>query len=427
MSSTSPSVATANRWLIVLSGVIMQLALGSVYAWSIYTKSLIKDNHWSVTQATLPFTISIAFIGIGAIIGGMWQDRVGPRLVALVGGILYSIGVILASFSIHNLTMLVISYGILGGTGIGLAYITPVAMLVKWFPDRRGLVTGLAVAGFGGGAVAVSLLGPSLITNSGVNGALLAFGIAYLILTILAALYFQNPPAGWSPPGWTAAPNVASQRATRDFTQAQALTRPQWYALWAMLTLNVTAGIMLISQAAPLATSKGQAVEAAAGFVALVSVFNATGRFFWSWLSDLIGRRQVFMTMFGIQAVIFAVLTFAGKGLGFGPFAALMLIVALCYGGGFGTMPAFTADYFGAKYAGAIYGTMLTAWSVGGILGPILIAQVKDRTGGYTLAFGVITVVMLASLLLPIFTRAPRAADEAPQAATARAQAGPAS
>lgn len=420
MTSNSPTAATANRWLIVLAGVIMQLALGSVYAWSIYTKSLITANHWTVTQATLPFTISIAFIGIGAIIGGMWQDRVGPRMVALVGGIVYSLGVILASFSIHNLTMLVISYGVAGGTGIGLAYITPVAMLVKWFPDRRGLVTGLAVAGFGGGAVAVSLLGPSLIKSGGVNGALLSFGIAYLILTVLAALFFQNPPAGWSPAGWTAAPRMASQRATRDFTQGEALGRPQWYALWAMLTLNVTAGIMLISQAAPLATSKGQTVAAAAGFVALVSVFNATGRFFWSWLSDLIGRRQVFMTMFGIQAVIFAILTFAGTSLGFGAFAALMLIVALCYGGGFGTMPAFTADYFGAKFAGAIYGTMLTAWSVGGILGPILIAQVKDRTGGYTVAFGVIAVVMLASLLLPLFTRAPQASAEAPQTADAR-------
>jgi OFA family oxalate/formate antiporter-like MFS transporter len=181
---------------------------------------------------------------------------------------------------------------------------------------------------------------------------------------------------------------------------------------------------MLISQAAPLATSLGQTVTAAAGFVALVSVFNATGRLFWSWLSDLIGRRQVFMTMFGLQAVIFAVLAFTGKSLGFTTVAALLLIVALCYGGGFGSMPAFTADYFGAKYAGAIYGTMLTAWSVGGILGPILIAQVKDRTGGYTAAFGIIAVVMLASLLLPIFTRAPQVAGEAPQTAAARAQTG---
>lgn len=421
MTSSTPAATTANRWIIVIAGVIMQLALGSVYAWSIYTKSLIKANGWSVTQATLPFTIAIAFIGIGAIIGGMWQDRVGPRLVALTGGIVYSAGVILAGFSIHNLTLLVITYGVLGGTGIGLAYITPVAMLVKWFPDRRGLVTGLAVAGFGGGAVAVSLLGPSLIASSGVNGALLAFGIAYLILTVASALFFQNPANGWAPAGWTPAPRLASQRATRDFTQSEALSRPQWYALWAMLTLNVTAGIMLISQAAPLATSKGQTIAAAAGFVALVSVFNATGRLFWSWLSDLIGRRQVFMTMFGLQAIIFAILTFAGKSLGFGAFAALMLIVALCYGGGFGSMPAFTADYFGAKYAGAIYGTMLTAWSVGGILGPILIAQVKDRTGGYTAAFAIIAVVMLASLLLPMFTRAPQADAATPQPAQARA------
>lgn len=419
MTSSSPASTAANRWVIVIAGVIMQLALGSVYAWSIYTKSLIKANGWSVTQATLPFTIAIAFIGIGAIIGGMWQDRVGPRIVALTGGIVYSLGVILASFSIHSLTLLVISYGVLGGGGIGLAYIVPVAMLVKWFPDRRGLVTGLAVAGFGGGAVAVSLLGPSLIISSGVNGALLSFGVAYLVLTVLAALFFQNPPAGWSPAGWTPAPRLAEQRATRDFTQSEALSRPQWYALWAMLTLNVTAGIMLISQAAPLATSKGQTVAAAAGFVALVSVFNATGRLFWSWLSDLIGRRQVFMAMFGLQAIIFAILTFAGSGLGFSVYAALILIVALCYGGGFGAMPAFTADYFGAKYAGAIYGSMLTAWSVGGILGPILIAQVKDRTGGYAVAFGIITVVMLASLLLPMFTRAPKAAVESPTVARA--------
>ncbi|GAC1448051.1 MAG: OFA family MFS transporter [Ktedonobacterales bacterium] len=395
-----------NRWVIAAAAIVMQLALGAVYAWSVFVKPLIKLNHWSTTDVTLTFTLTILALGIASAVGGFWLERVGPRLVAIVGGVLYGLGYLLAGFSTHNLTALYLTYGIIGGTGIGLSYIVPVATLVKWFPDKRGLVTGLAVCGFGGGAVIAAQIAPRLIVAQGLGTTFIVLGFAYLVMVVAPALLYVNPPAGYVPTGWTPSAQQASQRAARDFTTGEALRTPQWYILWAILALNVSAGIMLISQAAPLAenlTKVGPFV--AAGLVTAISVFNAIGRVFWAWLSDLIGRRQVFLTMFALQFVVFLALVQVHN---FAVLAVLAVIVALCYGGGFGTMPAFTADYFGPRRAGPIYGTMLTAWSAGGILGPILIARVKDITGGYTVALLAIAIIMAVSTVLPLVARPPQ-------------------
>ncbi len=409
MATNAAAQRLPNRWVLVVAAVVMQLSLGAVYAWSVFVTPLRDAHKWTATEVTLTFTIAIAVLGIGAAIGGFWMDRVGPRFVATVAGVCYGLGVFLAGFSGGNLPILYLSYGVLGGLGMGLGYIVPVATLVKWFPDKRGVVTGLAVAGFGAGAVITSPVATALITSVGVSTTFMILGIVYLILVVAAAQFFSNPPAGYAPAGWTPSARVTAQRATKDFTPREALTRGQWYVLWAILTLNVTAGIAIISQAKPLAQSVGATAVIATGFVSVIAIFNGLGRFAWAWLSDVVGRRQVFITMFALQAVIFLIL---GRLPAFALFAPLACIVALCYGGGFGTMPAFTADYFGPKRAGAIYGTMLTAWSAGGVLGPILIAQVIDRTKSYGAAFTIIAVIMLASIALPLFVRPPRAVAE---------------
>ncbi|WP_052888462.1 OFA family MFS transporter [Thermogemmatispora carboxidivorans] len=420
MATATSTTQVRNRWIIVIAAIVMQLALGSVYAWSVFSSQLQKLYGWDNTQATLPFTIAILVLGIAAAIGGFWMDRVGPRIVGTTAAVCYGLGVFLAGFTGNQLALLCLAYGVLGGLGMGLGYIVPVATLVKWFPDKRGMVTGLAVFGFGGGAVIVSQVGPLLMSAygggvqaRGIGPAFMTLGIIYLILIGLASQFYANPPAGYRPAGWTPSAQVIAQRATRDFTPGEALTRWQWYALWGILALNVTAGIAMISQAKQIALGGGAPDALATLFVSLISIFNACGRFVWAWLSDLIGRRQVFMIMFALQVVLFLLMAAFVKA-----FAIILvpaLLVALCYGGGFGTMPAFTADYFGPKNSGSIYGLMLTAWSAGGVLGPILIAQVKDRTGGYVVALVALAIIMALSFLLPLLTRPPRieAAGEA--------------
>ncbi|SRR5579884_490044 len=410
-----------NRWLIVVAAIFMQLALGAVYAWSVFVKPLRDANpDWNVTDVTLTFTLAIFFLGIGSTIGGFWMDRSGPRIVATAAGVCYGVGVFLSGFAYHNLYLLWFAYGVLGGLGMGLGYIVPVATLVKWFPDRRGLITGLAVGGFGAGALITAPVATSLIQTPGI-GVPLTFnilGIVYFIFVVVAAQAYTNPPEGYRPPGWEPSSLVLSQRATHDYTLGEALHTWQWYALWAMLFLNVSAGIMVISQAAPMAENiTGVSSIVAAGLVSLISIANGAGRVFWAWLSDMITRRYTYLALFLVQVVVFLLMTQARS---FGLFAVLAFIVGLCYGGGFGTMPSFAADYFGPKYSGFVYGTMLTAWGAGGILGPILIARVKDLTDSYTQAMVIIAVIMLVSAILPLIVHPPTTDRRAPAQAPAR-------
>ena len=407
----------ANRWTIVIAAIFMQLALGAVYAWSVFVLPLQKINpKWNVTQVTLTFTIAIFFLGIGSTIGGFWMDKKGPRIVASAAGVCYGLGVFLSGFAGTNLTWLWITYGVLGGLGMGLGYIVPVATLVKWFPDRRGLITGLAVGGFGAGALITAPAATALIASVGVYSTFSILGVIYFIFVISAAQFYKNPPAGYKPAGWEPSAVQVGQRSSRDFTLGEALHTWQWYALWAILCLNVSAGIMLISQASPMAQGiTGVSATVAAGLVSTIAIFNGGGRVFWAWLSDMITRRRVFITMFLLQFVLFLLMT---QTRSFAIFTVLALLVALCYGGGFGTMPSFCADYFGPKYTGFVYGTMITAWGVGGILGPILIARIKDLTDGYTSAMYIIAAVMLVSTVLPLIVRPP---DRAPVARAATA------
>ncbi len=398
MSRSSISSAP-NRWVIATAAFCMQLALGAVYAWSVFLKPVSGLYKVGLPQANLTFSITLLALGITAGFGGYFNSRFGPRTIATVAGIIYGLGIILAGFVAPNIFLLYLTYGIIGGIGLGLGYIVALAMLIKWFPDRRGFITGLAVAGFGGGAaitgpIAANLLIPPL----GLGTTFVILGIAYLVIVVVSAQFFQTAPEGYAPAGW--APSVQQQglRARHDFSLREALSSPRWYVLWLTLALNVVAGAALISVASPLA-QKFTLVSAgvASALVVTISIFNGVGRLFWGWLSDAIGRPYTFLALFIVQIFAFLSIPFIGN------FALLFIpasIIGLCYGGGFGTMPAFAADFFGPKNAGTIYGVMLTAWSAGGIVGPLLIASMDYKT-----ALFIIAGIMLVSCALPLIAR----------------------
>src|SRR5882757_6561801 len=297
---------TANRWVIAIAGIFLQIALGAVYAWSVFRIPLSKQFGWSISEVTFTFTISIFVLGFAAFFGGLWMNRKGPRVVALTGGTLYGLGVFLTNFSANNLWWLYFSYGFIGGLGLGLGYIVPVAVLVKWFPDRRGLITGIAVGGFGAGALITAPVATRLIQSVGVLSTFAYLGIAYLIVTLVTGLFMQNPPDGWRPEGWTPTASQTSHRAGRDYTLGEALKTWQWWALWLLLFLNTCAGISIISQEAPLFQElAGVTAVVAASMVGLASIGNAVGRVFWAWASDSITRRVTFLVTFLSQILLF--------------------------------------------------------------------------------------------------------------------------
>ena len=383
----------------------MQIALGAVYAWSVFRIPLTQSYGWTVSQVTQVFELGIFVLGIAAFAGGLWMKRSGPRSIAAVASVCYGLGWVLAGQAGGNLLLLTLSYGVLGGIGLGLGYIVPLATLIKWFPDKRGMITGLTVAGFGAGALITAPVAERLISSVGVSQTFTTLGVIYFILVAGSAVFMKNPPDGYRPAGWNP-PLNQQQRSGNDYTLGEALRTWQWYALWAILFLNTLAGISIISQAAPLAQEVTHvSVVAAADLVGIISIANGAGRFLWAWSSDFIGRARVFQVMFLAQAIVFFLLTRVHS---FGGLAVLAFIVLLCYGGGFGTMPAFAADYFGSRDVGTIYGLMLTAWGSAGVLGPTLIAQVRQSTGQYTEALDIIAGIMLLSAALPFIIRPPK-------------------
>jgi len=437
MASTSP--AASNRWGIALAGIIVMICLGTVYSWSLFTNSFVAGFNWSTQDATIPFELAIFFLGIGAIIGGRWQDRVGPRTVTIVGVLLWGIGLVLAGLGTEALgkPWLYLTYGVIGGLGLGMGYVTPVAMVTKWFPDRRGLGSGMVVMGFGLGAffynqvvarldvykaaakpagafvaakAAAIKAGTTFYPNAyllkpeELHGILMIFtisGIVFIILGGVCAWALKNPPAGYSVAGATA----AAVAHTPSYTPQQALSMPQLYGLWLLLFLNVTAGILIISNAVPIYSELTSALPAiAAQIYGLLAIFNGLGRFFWGTVSDRIGRNMTYTVMFVIQAVVFFIM---GEVHSLGGVGICFAIVLLCYGGGFGVMPSFTADFFGTKYLGQIYGYILTAWGVGGVVGPSIAAFVRDRTGSYAGALIPVAVMLIVAACIPFFVRKP--------------------
>ena len=397
---------TKGRWLLAGAAVLVQLALGAVYAWSVFVNPLIGQMGWSRTQTALPFIVTVGVLFIGTLVGGRIQDRIGPRPVVLAGGIIYSVGVMLASLvsTPDQLWLLVLTYGVVAGLGLGVGYIVPIAMLVKWFPDKRGLITGIAVAGFGAGALITAPVANRLMVADDVSQVFLPLGLAYLVATILGGAFFRNPSPGYRVPGFDGSRARVAGTA-HSFKLGEALRTPQWYRLTAILALNVTAGIALISQAAPAAVEiTGMSAANAASLVGVFAVFNGAGRVVWGWTSDFIGRMRAFLAIFAVQVLCFALLPSA---MSVALFVVLGSLVYLCYGGGFGTMPATAADFFGPDNAGGIYGAMIVGWSIGGVVGPLVIAAIADATGGFTIPFYIIAAMVLGSAVLPLTTKKP--------------------
>ncbi len=409
---------TRGRWGIVIAALLLQFSIGAVYAWSVFSTALKSPASMGLSnpEASLPFEVTIGMIFIGTYIGGRIQDNRGPRPVALTGGIIYAVGSLLASFA-HDHSqfwLLVLGYGVIGGFGLGLAYIVPIAMLQKWFPDKRGLITGLAVAGFGFGAVLTAPVAHWLIAMHPQNPdwAFLPLGLGYLVLSVAGAAFFRNPPQGYSVPGWVPATTGRVRDAFKEYTGREALRAPQWYLLTAILTLNTTVGISLISQANSSAVDiAGYSLTGAAGVVGVLALFNGGGRIFWAWISNRTGRMTAFGLMLGLQGVCLLIIPHASNP---ALFVILAAIVYLCYGGGFGTMPATAGDFFGVKHSGAIYGLMIIAWSLGGVIGPPIIASLIGANKAYTQGYTVVGVIALIAIVLPVITRMPRPKDDAP-------------
>ncbi len=407
MRDSSVQSSVPNRWVIAGAAFVMQLALGAVYAWSVFLPKVMDLYHVSKVSANATFSITLVALGITAGFGGYLNNRFGPRTIAMVAGTLYGLGIFLASFVSPNITLLYLTYGVIGGIGIGLGYIVALAMLIKWFPDRRGFITGLAVAGFGGGAaITAPIASYVLLPSLKLNTTFLVLGIVYFVIVVAAAQFYRRAPDGYAPAGWTPSVQQQTVRSTREYRLGEALSSPRWYVLWLILALNVTAGAALISVAAPLARDfTGVALTTASALVVTISIFNGIGRLFWGWVSDFIGRPFTFLSLFVIQIIAFALMPLIGQG----QFALLFIPAS-------GTMPAFAADFFGPRNAGTIYGVMLTAWSAGAIAGPILIASVDFRTALY-----IIAVIMAVSTILPLVARVlVRRQSAAAQAAAGR-------
>jgi OFA family oxalate/formate antiporter-like MFS transporter len=400
------------RWRVAAAGTALMACLGTVYGWSLFAQPLAAAFGWSAARTTAPFAAAIFFLGVGAIAGGRWQDRAGPGPVALTGAILWGLGNLLAGLGTAALgwAWLVATYGVVGGLGLGLGYVTPVAAVTKWFPDRRGLGSGLVVMGFGLGAffyalVLRSLPGLSSGSPGGLLGIFSASGLLFLAVGGGAAALVRNPPAGPALASARAAPQEAAPASGLDLPPREALRRPQFWSLWAMLFLNVTAGILFISNAVPIMRElTGAEPATAAAIYGAIALFNGLGRFFWGAVSDRIGRNRAYLLIYATQAAIFSI---AGGVHSLAAVTILFAVVLLDYGGGFGTMPSLTADYFGTRWLGVNYGWILTAWGAAGIAGPIFVALVKDRTGTFSGALPVIAVVLGLSTILPIVTRRP--------------------
>src|SRR5882757_2309114 len=300
---------SSNRWIIAIAGIVMQIALGAVYAWSVFRIPLTQSYGWSVSQVTQIFELAIFMLGFAAFAGGLWMKRSGPRGIAAAAGLCYGLGWVLAGQAGGNLLLLTLSYGVLGGIGLGLGYIVPLATLIKWFPDKRGMITGLTVAGFGAGALITAPVAERLISWCGVSQTFTTLGIIYFALVSGSAIFMKNPPDGYRPERWNP-PLNHKQHSGSDCSLGEALRTWQWYALWAILFLNTLAGISIISQAAPLAQEVTHvSVVAAAGLVGIISIANGAGRFLWAWASDFMGRARVFQVMFVAQAIIFFLLS----------------------------------------------------------------------------------------------------------------------
>ncbi|MET0766137.1 MAG: OFA family MFS transporter [Aeromicrobium sp.] len=393
-----------NRWLIPPAALAVHLCIGQVYATSVYKASLVQHFDSSLTKIGVIFSIAIVMLGLSAAIFGTWVDSGGPRRAMVTAALFWSGGFMIGSLGIatDQLWLVYLGYGFIGGIGLGIGYISPVSTLIKWFPDRPGLATGMAIMGFGGGAMIASPLSSKLLgifdeqydtatglaSGSAVAKLFVTLGLIYLVLMLFGAWLIRVPADGWKPQGFDPSKVKGKALVTTDNVSADnAIKTKQFWFLWVVLFCNVTAGIGILEQAAPMiqdffrdGDTSSVSAASAAGFVGLLSLFNLAGRFLWSTTSDVVGRKNVYVVYLGVGVILYALLAFQGSS-STTLFALLAGVILSFYGGGFATAPAYLRDLFGTFQVGAIHGRLLTAWSAAGVAGPLIVNRILDTQG----------------------------------------------
>ena len=421
-----------NRFLVPPAALAVHLSIGQAYAFSTFKLPLTKligvthsaAADWKLTEVGWAFSIAIAILGLSAAVFGRWVERVGPRRSMFVAALCFAGGFIVAAVGIryHQIALLYLGYGVLGGCGLGIGYISPVSTLIKWFPDRPGMATGMAIMGFGGGALIAAPLSLILMehfrsaTSTGVLETFVTLGVMYFMFMMIGVINVRVPADDWRPAGWVA-PTTASRTVTSaNVTVEMAWKTPQFWLLWGVLCMNVTAGIGVLGQASPMIQEifPGRVTPAAAaGFVGLLSLFNMGGRFFWAATSDYIGRRNTYLVFFVLGIVLYALVPSIGQLGSISLFVLAVAVIISMYGGGFATVPAYLRDLFGTLNVGAIHGRLLTAWAVAGVLGPELFDYIREiqldrgvpKAQAYSITMYVMCGFLTVGLLLTLGLR----------------------
>jgi len=405
-----------NRWLIAASAVGIHISIGSVYAWSVVINPLISKFGWERWQISLAFSIAIFFLGMSAATFGHFVESRGPRVSGTLSAVCFGLGVTGAGLAIllKSLPLLYFFYGVLGGIGLGTGYISPVSTLIKWFPDKRGLATGMAIMGFGFAALISSPIMQLLIGKFGIANMFFILGPIYFVIMFCSAQYLAPPPEGWAPAGFHESIASGKRKVKKDLamlTANESVKTIRFYYLWLMLCINITCGIAILSVASPLAQEvTGMTPIAAAAMVGMMGLFNGLGRIGWSSLSDHLGRPAIWTTFFVIEiAAYFLVPNITSQIL----FQILLFLIMTCYGGAFASVPAYISDIFGTKQVSAIHGYILTAWATAGVVGPLFVAWVRDTTGSYTKTLyvfaGLFVIALGTSVLMTVNIRQLRA------------------
>ena len=393
-----------NRWLIALSAIGIHISIGSVYAYSVMTNP-VKDI-FDVEGSTIKwaFKLAIFFLGMSAAFLGPWVEKVGPRVSGTTAGLFYGIGILGSGLAVYleSLALFYACYGIIGGIGLGLGYITPVSTLVKWFPDKRGLATGMAIMGFGFSALIFGPVMQTLFESVGISNAFYVLGIVYMILILASARYIERPPVGYMPAGYSLENAGNAKADISNITSKEALRSKRFYYIWIMMFINITCGIAIIAAASPMVQEKlSYTPMQAATVVGLIGVFNGLGRILWSGLSDYLGRPNTYVLFFAFQILAFYFLPQITVEL---LFLIILFTVITMYGGGFATLPAFLGDLFGTKQLGAIHGLVLAGWALAGIVGPTVYDVVLKATGSLDITLkvfsGLFLIAFVVSLLM---------------------------
>jgi MFS family permease len=374
-----------NRWRIPIGAVLVHICIGSVYAWSTFNRpiqALFPNEPWWFSPPYTTFTTALVLLGLSAAFGGPWVERRGPRVAATAAALFFGTGLLVGGVGLaaEQPVLVFLGMGVIGGIGCGLGYISPVSTLVKWFPDRRGMATGMAIMGFGGGAFIAGYLNVFFMDRIGVANTVIALGGTYLVIMLIGSRLLERPPAGWKPAGWVAPTTMGAMMTDRSVTRNEAIQTPQVYLLWGILFINITAGIGILAQASPMMQDMfNRTALQAAAVVSLISVFNASGRFLWASGSDYIGRRNTYVVFFVAQFALFLLIPRLAASGNWALFQASLFIIFTMYGGGFATIPAFLADIFGPDNVGAIHGALLTSWSAAAVTGPLIITELSNR------------------------------------------------